>query len=163
LERQRRAYSAAVVSAVHNAQRRHDPSAQLVTPQRILSWVEEAPPEEIARTLSGLGPSEANSLIEAIRPYHQSAPSRKPRHIAEYLELIAALGGSRQRLRDRIRSAVHHHPGDWFFLNSISSTRANGYMACLRLIREIREPAIAVRWDALEKSEARRIARLRSP
>jgi hypothetical protein len=76
---------------------------------------------------------------------------------------------SKQPARDALWSDIHGHvktlPGDAFFIGAITDERRDGYVAYLRLVREIRSDEIAIRQTDLRSKgvRARRIAHLCSP
>jgi hypothetical protein len=61
--------------------------------------------------------------------------------------------------------AIKKLPGDKMYLNQISSRRQNGNVVYLRMLREVKDTAIAITYDQFMDSEtlARRTGRLRSP
>jgi hypothetical protein len=78
-------------------------------------------------------------------------------------------GGDRAKLLEKLQadiaSKITDLPGDSFFLGTVLEDRPKGFVAYLRLVREIRGDEIALKHADLRSSSvrAKRIARLTSP
>jgi hypothetical protein len=79
-------------------------------------------------------------------------------------------GATREKAVAKVWSEVHEAirdlPGDAFFVGSVTAVHNSGYVACLRLIRELRDGDVAIRQVDLRgkpPAVAKRLARLRSP
>lgn len=74
-------------------------------------------------------------------------------------------GDHASRLWREIRDALEHLPGDAFFIGALGRDHRDGYIAYLRLVREINETEVAVRPLDLRHDgvRAKRSARLISP
>lgn len=72
---------------------------------------------------------------------------------------------ARERIWSEIRASIKDLPGDRFFLGRLGSVPGDGWIAYLRLVREIQHDQVAIRQPDLRKKEtvAKRVARLRSP
>ena len=77
----------------------------------------------------------------------------------------ATADGAREKIWTEIRSSIKDLPGDRFFLGRIGSFVGDGWIAYLRLVREIQQEGVAIRQPDLRKrgAVARRVAHLRSP
>jgi hypothetical protein len=65
-----------------------------------------------------------------------------------------------------IQEAIRDLPGDAFFIGSVTALHKQGYVACLRLIQELRDRDVAIRQVDLKvkpPAVAKRLSRLRSP
>ena len=85
-------------------------------------------------------------------------------------ELRAAIAGDANAvpnvlsILDDLARGVRNLPGDAFFIGHIVASDARGFVAYLRLVRELRTDALATRpADVQRGASARRIAKLKSP
>lgn len=74
-------------------------------------------------------------------------------------------GAAEQRLWRETQDHIEQLPGDAFFVGSLGSSLADGYIAYLRLVREVRDTQIALKPADLSRTDvlAQRISRLTSP
>ena len=130
------------------------------------SWIDTTSSEVIAEDLQ-LQPGLAREqFISRINIYKNLSSALN----AERIEVqVSALQSSnyRKTFWQDITSHLEKLPGDLFFLNSLNRTKSNkkGYIAYLRLVREVRERQIAIRTPDLEHAfvTMKRISRLDSP
>ena len=66
-------------------------------------------------------------------------------------------------VRAQLVDSVQRLPSDTFFIGGLSASFCDGYVAYLRLVREISHEDVAIRTPELERAAARRISRLQSP
>jgi hypothetical protein len=92
---------------------------------------------------------------------------------AEQMEALARIrvrqGAAPAKAYERIWAEIHATirslPGDSFFVGRLGSMPSAGWVAYLRLVREIQHDSVAIRQPDLRKpgTVAKRVARLRSP
>ncbi|HZR15071.1 MAG TPA: hypothetical protein VFC33_17690 [Acidimicrobiia bacterium] len=134
-------------------------------------WVKEAESARIADDLCV--PDDARPSFAELIDLAKGCLTAGVGDFDTQFEMLRTLRGRASRTKrpvgeilwDEIRERVRSLPGDAFFLNALTSTERSGYVAYLRLIREINETEIALRPRDLHMNpiRARRVARLRSP
>lgn len=139
----------------------------------IKEWLHAASPEEIANTLHIKEAKNHKKLVElatAIRQVHRARDlgtfeSQSDALIALRVRAGNPLPKARTRFREDLGDRIRKLPGDAFYFNAISSEHCAGYVAYLRLVRELRAEQIALRPRDLSTDAvmARRVARLNSP
>lgn len=145
-----------------------------ISEQAAVRWVMETDLDEIANDL-GLAEGKPRQRLIALGSAYRSAQAARQREeFDDQFEAIVRLRSktaeaakqSRVNLWSEISALVRDLPGDAFFIGRIASDFTTGYLAYLRLVREVRDDQIAIRQtDLLQGSRAvaKRIARLRSP
>lgn len=128
-------------------------------------------PHEIAETLkvpAGPEQDELFTLVSAIRSASAAIATLSfDEHIAALRQLTEAAGRTFKPadLGQDVRTHVGQLPGDAFFIGAIPEVGDGGFVAYLRLPREVRDFEVAVRQPDLRNANtrARRICRLNSP
>jgi len=138
-----------------------------------LEWALRGTAGEIADELRVDHPRMRAKLIRLIDDYRLVQSALKG-ILAEQVEALVRMrlrqGGTDAKVRDGawkdIQSGVDDLPGDCFFIGCISTGHRSGYVAYLRLVREIQDTHIAIKQSDLRVSPpppARRMAQLQSP
>ncbi|WP_305782369.1 hypothetical protein [Symbioplanes lichenis] len=140
----------------------------------IEAWAAQA--DGAAELIEHFGPlpAETQRLITAAVTSVQKCTAA--RHIDDYDEMFALLETlqpsttksrktAADRLNDDILNRLRNLPGDSFFMSSLGADHTGGFVAYLRLVREIRSQQIALSYhdQSLRGVVAKRISRLRAP
>jgi len=140
---------------------------------RTLSWLREVGPESVADALhiSDRGArkrfvAQADSYIYLTEAIGGTFTEQSSAHnnAAFSLGRCKSVDDAGRRLSSDIESFLTNLPGDALFLNSLSAEVSRGYVAYLRLLREIRDQQIALR--AMRRPyeiTSERFARLKPP
>lgn len=135
------------------------------------AWVLRSAPKEIAAEL-GLAGKDAEKFFELANLRRDLATAVEESNfdkLADVLIRIRARSTSADKAREAFWTEVDAYfkdlPGDAFFIGSVSDEQRAGYVAYLRMVREIRQPEIAIRFSETrgETVRARRVARLTPP
>lgn len=143
-----------------------------ISRRAVESWV--AQPNCHAEMMEHFKPANADrerrleDLVNAIQICGRALDS------SSYEEIVAVLAElhpptkkstPEQRLVEEIRNRLRNLPGDSFFMSSIGSDDEGGFVAYLRLVREIRMDQVATNYyDRQVRSvAAHRVSRLRAP
>jgi hypothetical protein len=139
----------------------------------IEAWIQSSEPGEIADSLKAAEGRDREWLLRALgitKEYHHASQELGFDTQFDVIVRIRELRSkSKQPARQAIWSEIHGHvrslPGDAFFIGVLDRERREGYVAYLRLLREIRHTEIAIRQTDFRSSDVRsqRIARLGSP
>jgi hypothetical protein len=135
------------------------------------AWVLRTAPTDIAAELSLTG-EDADKFIELAtlrRDLAEAVERGDFKRLADTLIRIRGRTTAVEKASDGFWAEVEAHfrdlPGDAFFIGTVGEGQRAGYVAYLRMVREIRQPEIAIRFSDTrgETARARRIARLTPP
>lgn len=139
----------------------------------ILSWFQRDPVERILAELRITDERKSAVVRELSAAYLDGEKARTSASFCDQVNVLLRLralrgGGSKNptsALEGELRSDIKNLPGDAFFLGALGPHYREGYVACLRFVREVTTRAIAIRQPDLRDPETvgRRIARLQSP
>lgn len=134
-------------------------------------WVAASEPEELISDLAATGAQadDLRSLVTVLRQSSIAEDSDLEVQIETLIALQTQPGRTRQQLEkafwSEIRGNVRALPGDCFFLNALTNEHSHGYVAYLRLVREISQEQLAITPRDLSNGAAlaQRFARLKAP
>jgi len=162
-----------LLKIIHKAQAgRNDGFTTPISADRAERWLTEATPERVANTL-GLAGADRDKMLrlgEILVQARAATPGDYSMHRRVYCEAEVRLNRSAStravwsRLAKDVASHLKDLPGDAMFLSSVGRTYDSGYIAYLRVLRELRDEQVAVR--ASHRSFAvthERISHLRAP
>ncbi|WP_437653706.1 hypothetical protein [Sorangium sp. So ce1182] len=172
LRRTLRAVKDELLGCIRSAQAKIPGYPEPISEDAAVSWVLRAPAEDIADDLR-LVNRDRIRLVELCKSYSSADRAVSTGNFSEQLacaiSLRAKSSKSHEKSRDKIWEEISDHmqqlPGDAFFLSALGPNETDGYVAYLRLIREMRQTEIALRQTDLRDAtvSARRICRLKSP
>jgi hypothetical protein len=162
-----------LLARIRSAQAKTPEFTEPISEGTAITWVLRSPPEEIVDDLAITDGRERLRFHELCTLYRDTESAAAAGTFAEQLSAALLLRGrasknhesARDKLWDEILGHVQSLPGDTLFLNTVGINNTDGYIAYLRLVREIHQSEIAIRQTDLRDSavKARRISRLRSP
>lgn len=138
-----------------------------------LQWALTLTPDSLADELriTASGPRKTFlTLVEDFRMVEAAAAGEA--YAAQWDALVrlrvrqgATAEKAQERIWSEMRASIKDLPGDGFFLGRLGSVSGHGWIAYLRLVREIQHHRVAVRHSDIRKKDvaAKRVARLRSP
>lgn len=157
---------------LRQAQKKLEAFPEPITEEAASAWVRRATADEIIDELRISERREVARLRQLHELYRKCAGSSDATFAEQVACLIAVRARTvksetkaREKVWEELRSQAGKLPGDAFFLNALHSTLMTGYVAYLRLVRELYQPHVAIRPRDLETQNVsvRRISRLRSP
>lgn len=146
-----------------------------ISGEAVLDWLEISSPDAIADALAVTTHPDRERLVELLETYVYVRTALADLKFDTQIEAIVKtklLSGqkdaakARQIVMKEVRGWIQELPGDAFFIGFVSERMPEGYIAYLRLVREIEDAQIAVSSsDERHNSSvlARRVARLGSP
>lgn len=164
-----------VVDELVTALRKHQAIAHPEFPEPVseeaaLRWVERDGPTAMIDQLGVVDPVERSRMIKLAEDYQFSVRAAEAGTFDEQVDALTRLRWHRSKKAAKatwseISSLVKRLPGDAFFIGTLAVGYESGYVAYLRLVRDVRQDEVAIRQSDLgrESAKARRIARLRSP
>lgn len=157
-------------STVRKLQQTHQPAfPEPLSDMAIESWLRENGPEEV---LHGLGVPDGTEREEARTIMSNIVAAWEAEKNGTYSKLLDAIvsmrGGDathKKNVMDAVRNKFRDLPGDAFFIGKIAGVQEQGFVAYLRLVREVSISAVATRTSELSRPTiaGRRIARLTAP
>ncbi len=135
------------------------------------AWVLRSAAKDIAAELSLTG-EDADKFFELATLRRRLADAIEKDDFEKLADALVRTRGRTttvEKAREAFWAEVEAHfrdlPGDAFFIGSVSEEQRAGYVAYLRMVREIRQSEIAIRFSEIrgETARARRIARLTPP
>jgi hypothetical protein len=144
-----------------------------ISDEAAIQWVRNASLDEIAGELALPPGKDRDTFVNLATDYLATDAALRGGSFAALFEAIVRLRARQSRNREQttvklnaeIRSYVVGLPGDAFFVGRASRDHGDGYIAYLRLLREIHQSTIAIKQTDLRDSSvrAKRIAALTSP
>jgi hypothetical protein len=161
-----------VVKFMRKAQNDHLAEfTQPISADRAIQWVLQSDPDRICEALK-LSPAERNAFLTMTRVYRSCAEAVN-RTLAEQCDVYNMAAGilyksgnsARKNLAGDLAGHLKQLPGDAMFLNYLREDDAgNGYVAYLRVLRELKENAVALRSSSRSyEISHERIGRLKPP
>lgn len=159
---------------VHQAANRPD-FPEALSDAAAQAWARDRDAGEIADDLRILDAKSRAAFTDLVREYQAMHKALQGELYAEQVDTLIQLRVRRQgitpeKARDTTFQEIHDSaetlPGDCFFIGRIGSEHSVGYVAYLRLVREIQHNQMAVKQTDFRTGApvlARRISRLRSP
>lgn len=146
---------------------------QPISIEAALRWIRELSPEGVIRELdvpAGKQQDEFLSLARDYLAFESGVQDGTFEALRDALVLLRSRQAGSQdqviaKLWSEVETFIANLPGDAFFLGSAGPDHRKGYVAYLRMVREIGQSEIAVRQIELRDSSvrAKRIAALSSP
>ncbi|MEJ2853574.1 MULTISPECIES: hypothetical protein [unclassified Saccharothrix] len=141
-----------LVNKVHALRRSVSPDAPRLTEDRVLQWVGQVDPTEVVSSLCVAPGRPREDFIEAAESYRRLqkvATGSLTDKIAAFVEATVLLARAKspadahKRLLAEVGDFVGRLPGDALLVNRLDEQMSEGYVAYLRLPREIRDWQIA--------------------
>jgi len=165
-----------LVAAIRDMQRRFQPQFPApLSPEAALEWTERELPDAVADALGVPHTDQRTRFVAQLAEHRSIREAMNSDQFADHVGALLALrcrGGSEkekavetEKLRADIASKIARLPGDCFFVGRVDADHAGGFVAYLRLVRELKGKNIAIRQKELrnEGVTAKRIAKLASP
>jgi hypothetical protein len=164
-----------VIEELVVAVRKHQAAAhpefpEPISEQAILRWVERDGPIGMIDQLGVVDHVERSRIVKLAEDYRSAVHAAATGTFDEQVGALTRLREHRSKKAakvtwNEISSLVKRLPGDAFFIGTLAVAHESGYVAYLRLVRDVRQDEVAVRQSDLGRgsTKARRIARLRSP
>jgi hypothetical protein len=130
------------------------------------AWIDRDPPDVIVDTLGAAGTPRGDKLHAVLDEIRRVRTASQSPSMKEQLAALDSLKTAKERRAgQQALEKLACLPGDCFFLGTLGNGSGEGFIAYLRLVREIRSGEIAIRATDLRDGEvkAKRIARTRSP
>jgi hypothetical protein len=145
-----------------------------VSDRAALLWAKSRTPEEIADDLRITGAESRARFINLVVDFKYVDDATTGEGYTEQLSALIRLRTRRgvvpakaqEAIWGEIHGAIKSLPGDCFFVGRVGSTPSAGWIAYLRLVREIQHRDVAIRQPELRRQGAalaKRVSRLRSP
>jgi hypothetical protein len=146
-----------------------------ISEQAAMRWLKDTTPSEVASDLKVPPGRELDSFLQAAAEFLAADSALAAGEFDPLFEAIlrARLRQGSSSTREQIATKVWAEleqfvtnlPGDAFFLGMLGPEHSAGYVAYLRLVREIRQATIAIKQTDLRAPgvTAKRITRLKSP
>jgi hypothetical protein len=175
LERGLRPLAEELTREIHEYQAKNLPEfPQPLSEQASLEWVQQGGANEIAADLRITGEKARAKFTELLGDYLIVRRALESQAFQQQLEALARMRARQSKLdldraqenvRKDMQQALETLAGDCFFIGCIGTRNRSGYVAYLRLIREIQHDQIAIKHTDLHEKAAlaQRIARLQSP
>jgi hypothetical protein len=170
IQRGLRPTGAELATLIRRYQAKNHPEFSVpLSSEAALAWAASVSADELASELQIDDGRDRAKFMELAQAYLEL---RSVSNAGNYDDMIGVLakariraGGKEETFWKDIQNIVDNLPGDCFYLGRVSSAHKRMYVAYLRLVREVREPEIALLATDLEKPEvsAKRISRLTSP
>ena len=146
---------------------------QPISEEAALDWATRSPPSEIADEL-GISNVDSRAAFERlVDDYRLLVEAYQCIDFDLQMHALATLRARQSgeakaaysRVWNDISSSLESLPGDCFFIGRLTDLLSGGFVAYLRLVREVDQQEIAIKVTPRGAKEpgARRIARLRSP
>lgn len=174
LDRICKPYRESIISIVRRNQADNLPSfTKPISESEVLRWIATDRPDEIANTLQIPHGKDRDQFNQNANDFLRARNVLEAGSSEAMLEVLLnlrmkqvrkpenAVASTRIEVRDHLRSL----PGDAFFIGSLGNHHQRGYIAYLRVLREVQEAEIAIKQPDLSKPtvRAKRISRLKSP
>lgn len=138
-----------------------------------LRWALTLTPDSLADELQITDAGPRKKFVTLVEDFHTvEAAATSEAYAAQWNALVrlrarqgATIEKAREKIWSDIRASIKDLPGDCLFLGRLGSVAGDGWIAYLRLVREIQHDRVAVRQSDLRRKEtaAKRVAHLRSP
>ena len=142
---------------------------QPISPEVLRSWLTELGTSAVLTELGmpqGAQRDRASELFSLVE--HAWLALKTSTFDSLFAAAVAVRGGTEthaQKVRDQLREKLRSLPGDAFYLTSLPEIDDFGFIAYLRLVREISASAIAIRYTDTRRSDVKaiRFAKLTAP
>jgi hypothetical protein len=161
-----------LISTMLDLQKRYKPGfPEPLSEPAIHELLSQNEADAVLHTL-GVPTHEHPSHTRRIRAYRATRGNREELGLLQLAEQLAELraastpaASSVEKVLDELSTSVSEMPGDAFFIGRLGAAHVDGYVAYLRLIRELPTLAVATLPKDLVRPgvKARRIGRLSSP
>ncbi len=165
------------LASMRRAQSDVNAGAKPISTEAAREWVARAPPAEIVEDLRVRDAREKEHLTSLLSSWGAACRAANPGTFAEMMRGVVYLRARTVKNTDietiyrklwaDLHTALGSLPGDAFFINDLDDGHADdhGFVAYLRLVREIRPAEIAIRQADFADTQvrARRVSHLQSP